>query len=175
MHYACQKQCHVCLGSHLTKPCLSCVVTSKTAAIHVKCQHSMCNLQDTPGSTSRSFDQEGLPFSLLEYKRKLCTFYHAPSYAPSKQMYIHLHAMHLQQPSLVPRLFFWNKTTMHLPFIYIYAMHTLQGGTYMLDLSFSTYSMCCKAANSMWRINTTPLPRQHTRTLLISHSCSGVA
>ena len=43
VHYACQKQCHVCLGSHLTKPCLSCVVTSKTAAIHVRCQHSMCN------------------------------------------------------------------------------------------------------------------------------------
>ena len=43
MHYACQKQCHVCLGSHLTKPCLSCVVMSKTAAIHVRCQHSMCN------------------------------------------------------------------------------------------------------------------------------------
>ena len=32
VHYACHKQCHVCLGSHLTKPCLSCVVTSKTAA-----------------------------------------------------------------------------------------------------------------------------------------------
>jgi len=42
-----------------------------------------------------------------------------------------------QQPSLVPRLFFWNKTTMHLPFTY--AMHTLQGDTYMLYLSFSTY------------------------------------
>ena len=39
VHYACQKQCHVCLGSHLTKPCLSCVAMSKTAAIHVRCQH----------------------------------------------------------------------------------------------------------------------------------------
>ena len=32
MHYACQKR-HVCLGS---KPCLSCVVMSKTAAIHFR-------------------------------------------------------------------------------------------------------------------------------------------
>ena len=24
VHCACQEQCHVCLGSHLTKPCLSC-------------------------------------------------------------------------------------------------------------------------------------------------------
>ena len=35
VYCACQEQCHVSLGSHLTKPCLLCVVTRKTAAIHV--------------------------------------------------------------------------------------------------------------------------------------------
>ena len=43
VHCACQQQCRVCLGSHLTKPCLSCLVPSKTAAIHVRWQHNMCN------------------------------------------------------------------------------------------------------------------------------------
>ena len=42
VHCACQEQCYVCLGSHLTNPCLPCVVTSKTAAIHVRWQDSMC-------------------------------------------------------------------------------------------------------------------------------------
>ena len=35
LHCASQEQCHVCLGSHLTKPCLPCVATNKTAAIDV--------------------------------------------------------------------------------------------------------------------------------------------
>ena len=43
VHCAGQEHCHVCLGSHLTKPCLSFVVTSKTAAIHVRWQQGMCN------------------------------------------------------------------------------------------------------------------------------------
>ena len=153
MHYACQKQCHVCLGSHLTKPCLPCVGTNKTAAIHVRCQHSMCNFlscKTLQGPHPTAWNQEGLPFSLPDaywsIKEShtctftmhllpctiLCTFQpNVPSiYMPCT----------FQQPSPVPRLaIFWNKTTMHLPFTYIYAMHTLQGDIYMLDLSFSTY------------------------------------
>ena len=71
-----------------------------------------------------------------------------------------------QQPSLMPRLFFWNETTMHLPFTDIRMPCTPYRVTYL---------RCCKAANSMWRINTTPLPGQHTRMLLICHFSSGVA
>ena len=59
-----QEQCHVCLGSHLTKPCLPCVVTSKTAAIHVGWQHNMCNFlgcKILQGSHPAAWDQEGLP------------------------------------------------------------------------------------------------------------------
>ena len=41
-----------------------------------------------------------------------------------------------------------------LQWTFLYALHTLQGDTYMLPLSL----------NSMW---TTPLPRQHTRILLM--------
>ena len=121
------KQCHVCLGSHLTKPCLSCLVTSKTAAIHVRCLHSMCNflcckILQGPHPVAR--DQEGLPFSLPDaywsIKESytplpctilctiLCTF---QKNVPSIYM-----LFTFQQPSLVPRQFFWNKTTMHLPF-----------------------------------------------------------
>ena len=62
----CQK-CHVCLGSDLIKPSLSCVVTSETAAIHVRCQHSMCNFLNCKilqGPHPPAWDQEGLPFSL---------------------------------------------------------------------------------------------------------------
>ena len=68
VHYACQKQFHVCLGSHLTKPCLSCVVTSKTAAIHVRCQHSMHNFLSCKillGPHPTAWDQEGLPLAFL--------------------------------------------------------------------------------------------------------------
>ena len=131
MHYACQKH-YVCLGSHLTKPCLSCVVTSKTAAIHVRCQHSMCNFLSCKilqGPHPTAWDQEGLPFSLPDaywsIKEShtpfactiLCTFQtNVPSiYMPCT----------FQQPSLVPRLFFWNKTTMHLPFTYICHAHPI--------------------------------------------------
>ena len=59
------KNTHVCLGSHLTKPCLPCVVTSKTAAIHVKCQHNMCNFlghEILQGPCPAAWDQEGLSF-----------------------------------------------------------------------------------------------------------------
>ena len=123
MHYACQKQCHVCLGSYLTKPCLSCVVMSKTAAIHVRCQHGMCNFLSCKilqGTHPAAWDQEGLPFSLSDaywsIKKSHTPFtMHHPMHLPTKCT-IHLHAMHFQQPILVPRLFFWNKTTMHLPF-----------------------------------------------------------
>ena len=176
--HACQKR-HVCLGS---KPCLSCVMTSKTAAIHVRCQHSMCNFLSCKilqGPHPTAWDQEGLPFSLPDAywsikESHTRTFYHAPSYAPSKQMY-HPFTCHAPFNNLVLfpcRLFFWNKTTMHLPFTY--AMHTLYRVTYMIDLSFLYYGLAKLQIVYMWRINTTPLPRQHTRMLLISHFCSGV-
>ena len=103
-------------------------------------------IQDTPGFMYCSLGP-GRP-SFMQKKNFLmltgytCTFYHAPSHAPSNQNQctIHLHAMQFQQPSLMPRLFFWNETTIHLPFIYIYMPTlTLQCNTYMLDLSFSIY------------------------------------
>ena len=59
------KNTHVCLGSYLTKPCFPCVVTSKTAAIHVKWQHNMCNFlghKILQGPCPTAWDQEGLPF-----------------------------------------------------------------------------------------------------------------
>ena len=82
--FFCQKR-HVCLGS---KPCLSCVVTSKTAAIHVRCQHSMCNflsckILQAPHPVA--WDQEGLPFSLSDAYWSMKES-HTP-YAPSNQMY----------------------------------------------------------------------------------------
>ena len=107
MHYACQKR-HVCLGS---KPCLSCVVTSKTAAIHFRCQHSMCNFLSCKilqGPHPTAWDRKAFLLAflmpILEYKRTPYTFYHAPSCAPSKQMYhpFTCHACTFQQPSLVP-------------------------------------------------------------------------
>ena len=68
------------------------MVTSKTAAIHVRCQHSMCNFSSCKilqGPHPTAWDQEGFLLAflmpILEYKRKPYTFYHAPSYAPSKQ------------------------------------------------------------------------------------------
>ena len=129
MHYACQKR-YVSLGSHLTKPCLSCVVTSKTAAIHVRCQHSMCNFLSCKilqGPHPTAWDQEGLPFSLPDaywsIKESHTPFtMHHPMHLPNKCT-IYLHACTFQQPSLVPRLFFWNKTAMHLPFTYICHAH----------------------------------------------------
>ena len=93
VHYACQNNV-VCLGSHsLSKPCLSCVVTSKTAAIHVRCLHSMCNFLSCKilqGPHPTAWDQEGLHFSLPDaYRNKEShtPFTMHPSYAPSKQMY----------------------------------------------------------------------------------------
>ena len=145
MHYACQKQCHVCLGSHLTKPCLSCVVTSKTAAIHVRCQHSMCNFLSCKilqGPHPTAWDQEGLPFSLPDaywsIKESHTPFtMHHPMHLPTKCT-IHLHAMHLSTTySLVPRLFFLEQDY-NAPSIYIYMPCTPYRVTYMLDLSFST-------------------------------------
>ena len=116
MHYACQKR-HVCLGSHLTKPCLSCVVTSKTAAIHVRCQHSMCNFLSCKilqGPHPTALTRKAFLLAYWSIKESYTPFtMHHPMHLPNKCI-IHLHAMHL--PSLVPRLFIWNKTTMHLPF-----------------------------------------------------------
>ena len=124
VHYACQKQCHVCLGSHLTKPCLSCVVTSKTAAIHVRCQHSMwkflsCKILQGPHPTALTRKAFLLAYWSIKESYAPFTMHH-PIYAPSKQMY---HPFTCHAPSLVPRLFFWNKTTMHLPFTYICHAH----------------------------------------------------
>ena len=65
LHCAIQEQCHVCLGSHLTKLCLPCVVTTKTAAIHVRWQLNMCNFlccKILQGPRPAAWDQEGLPF-----------------------------------------------------------------------------------------------------------------
>ena len=147
MHYACQKQ-HVCLGSHLTKPCLSCVVTSKTAATHVRYQHSMCNflsckiLQGPHQAHPTAWNQEGLPFSLpfslLEYKRKPYTFYHAPSYAPSKQMYYPF-TCHAPFNSLVlfPDYFLEQNYNASSIYIYMPCMHTLQGDTSKLQIPYS--------------------------------------
>ena len=130
VHYACQKR-HVCLGSHLTKPCLSCVVTSKTAAIHVRCQHSMCNFLSCKilqGPHPTAWDQEGLPFSLPDaywsIKESHTPFtMHHPMHLPNKCIPSIYMPCTFQQPSLVSRLFFWNKTTMHLPFTYICHAH----------------------------------------------------
>ena len=135
MHYACQKQCHVCLGSHLTKPCLACVVTNKTAAIHVRCQHSMCNFLSCKilqGPHPTAWNQESLPFSLpgaywsikaihapftmhLLPCTILCTFQpNVPSiYMPCT----------FQQPSLVPRLAIFLEQDYNAPSIYIYICH----------------------------------------------------
>ena len=82
---------------------------------------------------------------------------------------IHLHAMHLSTTYSCSQTIFLEQDY-NAPSIYIYAMHTLQGDIYARPLIFHILS-CWKAANSMWRINTTPLPRQHTRMLLISHFC----
>ena len=52
----------------LSPSCLSCVVTSKTAAIHVRCQHSMCNFLSCKilqGPHPTAWDQEGLPLAFL--------------------------------------------------------------------------------------------------------------
>ena len=117
---------------------LSCVVTNKTAAIHVRCQHSMCNFLSCKtllGPHPSALDQEGLPFSLSDAywsiydKESYAPFtMHHPMHLPNKCT-IHLHMpCTFQQPILVPRLFFWNKTTMHLPFTYI-CHAPLQGDT----------------------------------------------
>ena len=53
LHCASQEQCHVCLGSHLTKLCLPCVVTSKML-LSMLGGSTLFELQDTPGSTSCS-------------------------------------------------------------------------------------------------------------------------
>ena len=101
MHYACQKQCHVCLGSHLNKPCLSCVAMSKTAAIHVRCQHSMCNFLSCKilqGPHPTAWDQEGLPFRLSDAYWSI-----KESYTPFTMH----HPMHIP-----------NKCTIHLPHLY---------------------------------------------------------
>ena len=143
MHYACQKQCHVCLGSHLTKPCLSCVVTSKTAAIHVRCQHSMCNF------LSCKILQGPHPIALTRNAFLLAYWSIKESYTPftmhhmhlknSKQMY-HSFTCHAPFNNLVLFPDYFSGTRLQCTFhLHIYAMHTLQGDTYMLDLSFSTY------------------------------------
>ena len=133
VHYACQKQCHVCLGSHLTKPWLSCVVTSKTAAIHVRCQHSMCNFLSCKilQGPHTAWDQEGLPFSLPDAYwsiKEPYTFYHAPSYAPSKQMY-HPFTCHAPFHRLVLFPDYFSGTKLQCIFnLHIYAMHAYPTG-----------------------------------------------
>ena len=110
-------QCHVCLGSHLTKFCLPCVLTSKTTAIYVRWRHNMCyflGCKDTPGSISRSLGL-GRPsfqtktFLMLTgvYKKAIHPFtMHHPMHlltktnAPSIYM-----PCSCQQLSLVPRLY----------------------------------------------------------------------
>ena len=71
---------------------------------------AMCKflLQDTPGSHPTAWDhlrfRQNLPGADWSIKES-----HTPfamhTYIPCT----------FQQPSLVPRLFFWNETTMHLP------------------------------------------------------------
>ena len=105
LHCASQEHCHVCLGSDLTKPCLPCVVTSETAAIHVMCQHSMCNFLSCKilqgphptALTRKAFLLDKFFLILSGVYKKLYTFYHAPSHAPSNQNQCttRLHAMHL--------------------------------------------------------------------------------
>ena len=152
MHYACQKR-HVCLGS---KPCLSCVVTSKTAAIHVRCQHSMCNFLSCKilqGPHPTVWDQEGLPFSLPDaywsIKESHTPFtMHHPMHLPNKCT-IHLHAMHAPFNNLVLFPDYFSGTRLQCTFhLHIYAMHTLQCDIYARPLIFHIL-WSCKAANSI--------------------------
>ena len=97
---------------------------------------------------------------------------HHPMHLPNKCT-IHSHAMHLSTTySLVPRLVFWNKTIQCTFHLHIYAMHTLQGDIYARPLIL--YYGLAKLQIVYVEKDTTPLPRQHTRMLLISHFCSGV-
>ena len=69
-------------------------------------------------------------------------FYHASSHAPSDQNQFNAPSIYmphtLKQPSLIPRLFFWNETTMHLPWAHYRATHICQT------------SNTCKSANSIF-------------------------
>ena len=133
------------------------MVTSKTAAICVRCQHSMCNFLSCKilqGPHPTAWDQEGLPFSLPDaywsIKESHTPFtMHHPMHLPNKCT-IHLHAMHLSTTySLVPRLFFWNKTIQCTFHLHIYATHTLQGDIYARPLIFHILCMVLQAANSI--------------------------
>ena len=126
-----QEQCHACLGSNLTKPCLPCVVTSKTAAIHVGWQHNMCNFlgcKILQGSHPAAWDQEGLPsrqknlpdaYWSIKERHTPFTMNH-PMHLPTKTNVPSIYMpCTFQQPSLMHRLFFWNETAIHLPFTYV--------------------------------------------------------
>ena len=107
----------------------------------------MCNFLSCKilqGPHPAALDQEGLPFSIPDAYwsiKKSYTFLHAPSYAPSNQMY-HPFTCHepFNKPVLFPDYFSGTRLRLQCTFhLHIYAMHTLQCDTYMLDLSFSTY------------------------------------
>ena len=97
------------------------------------------------------------------------TFYHAPipcTFQPNQ-----CHLCHAPFNNLVSCPDYFSGMRLQYTFhLHIYAMHTLHGNTRSLIFHIL---WCCQAAISMWRINTTQLPRQHTRMLLISRSCSG--
>jgi len=66
---------------------------------------------------------------------------HHPMHLPTKCT-IHLHAMNLSTNQSCSQTIFLEQDYLRLQctfHLHIYAMHTLQCDTYMLDLSFSTY------------------------------------
>ena len=140
-----QEQCHACLGSNLTKPCLPCVVTSKTAAIHVGWQHNMCNFlgcKILQGSHPAAWDQEGLPsrqknlpdayWSIKDIHLLPCTI---PCTFQPKPMY-HPFTCHAPFTSHAQTIFLERDCNTPSIYIIIYAIHTLHSATYMLDFSF---------------------------------------
>ena len=157
-------------GYHLTKPCLSCVVTSKTAAIHVRCQYSMCNFLSCKilqGPHPAAWDQEGLPFSLpdaywsIKESHTPITMHHS-MHLPTKCTTIYMPSTFQQR--LVPRLFSGKRLqcTFHL---HICHAHPTGWHIYARPLIF--HILCSDVAKLRivcgWR---TSLPRQHTRMLL---------
>ena len=107
-------------GLRFIKTCLSMVTSPIT--LGVVSPWSKLILCDHISWTLQLMDVELVPW---EYKRKPYAFYHAPSYAPSKQMY-HPFTYHAPFNNLVSCPDYFSGTRLQCTFhLHIYAMHTL--------------------------------------------------
>ena len=124
----------------------SACVTSKTAAIHVRWQHTMCNFQGPrlqPGTRKAFFLDISFLMPTGVYMQESHTPFtthhlmHLPTKTSAPSIYM---PCTFQQPSLVPIKTIFSGMRQQCTFhLHIYAMHTLQGDTYMMLKSCKKY------------------------------------